>query len=623
MTYFKKHLFFLIYIQKSNKCIFSLYSQYIELLLTLKHNILYNTTNTPREINMNYIEDYLKENMILPIYQYKDGINQEEIPSDINSAITYLRQYANFSYSDNLCQDSPFTRFFTFTDGSGSIQTSELTNEHAEQFKKILSLTNHPFIKAKLYDLLGIITKDTSYKKLAAENYKLFFQTNLLTEEYNHILYIALERSLYLYHITDKTFEKDFADQIFHSLSYKDTEQNINCKYYAAISMNKLKSKCLALFIPDIEGLVSSYDKTYAIVYLDLLDILINYYSSIHAQEEYKQNINKYINYCENLCKDLSPHGYRYIDRALKLITKDNLKEIYDEKINELMFIRDEEQQKLYDSMSKFKCSLDDSISKQIDQVRIEIEEKINSFKTGTQQFFLLLNNFNPITKSELDKNLEINRNRIINCLNQIGFDENHTITFESATASEEEKKQIDIAQVIALNLQTKFYLFLSPFIYNLKVDESLKSMIQAILENNLFVPQDRKEIVADIIIDGFDKNIRKAVYNLISQFEYGIKEFLKSRKIYPVMYSGSHKKTVDLNHMLKSNNSNTKFRKAIVEILGEDLTLALEYLLCNKYLSNLRNNNYHSGYGDLSKYTIFEASAFYFIIEAYCLACE
>lgn len=572
---------------------------------------------------MNYIEDYLKENMILPIYQYKDGINQDEIPSDINSAITYLRQYANFSYSDNLCQDSPFTRFFTFTDGSGSIQTSELINEHAEQFKKILSLTNHPFIKAKLYDLLGIITKDTSYKKLAAENYKAYILFNLNDSNKHIQLKISLKRVIYLFHKFNKKEEKSFINDIF-ALLFENPLMAFKLKYISLTTLSEISSPILKEFIPHIETLTSSLDLTIAPVehYLNLLKILITHYSSTNQKMKYYSVIDRYVLFCVDACKQFSPHGYHYIDDALKLISSDKLKDKYEDKINELHFLKDDEQKKTYKKMTFVESPLDDKIVTEIEAKRNELIQNFKSFKNGAYQLFYLISNFLPLKKNELSTRLESQKGIFSDIANEILYNDDGTIKYESAYATKEEKRQVKVSEILVLDLEVKFDILLSPFIYNIKIDENLNSVVSSICENNLFIPPERRHIVNKIILDGLNKNIRRALYDLIPQFEHGLTCYLKSKGIYPIMYRGSNKVLIDLNHILTSKTKN-KFRKEVISIIGEDLTFELEYLLCNKYFGNLRNNNYHSGYDDLTQYTIYEAAAFYFILEAYCLACE
>ena len=59
---------------------------------------------------------------------------------------------------------------------------------------------------------------------------------------------------------------------------------------------------------------------------------------------------------------------------------------------------------------------------------------------------------------------------------------------------------------------------------------------------------------------------------------------------------------------------------KEIAELIGEDLTLTIEYLACRKLSGNLRNEYYHHGHGDTNKFSLDEASLFYFLIKAYCM---
>ena len=61
-------------------------------------------------------------------------------------------------------------------------------------------------------------------------------------------------------------------------------------------------------------------------------------------------------------------------------------------------------------------------------------------------------------------------------------------------------------------------------------------------------------------------------------------------------------------------------FRKHIVEILGDDLTQEIEFLSCRPLGSNLRNRNYHDGYGDTDCYKIEEMILFFMILKVYCL---
>ena len=49
---------------------------------------------------MHYLEDYLIEDREYSLYKLNPQIS--DIPQDIRDAVSYLRQYANFCYTDNV-----------------------------------------------------------------------------------------------------------------------------------------------------------------------------------------------------------------------------------------------------------------------------------------------------------------------------------------------------------------------------------------------------------------------------------------------------------------------------------------------------------------------------------------
>lgn len=575
---------------------------------------------------MPYIEDYINDNNVeYSLYNYRADIKVNDAPIEIQEVLNLLREKVNFGYSSNLCQENPFTQAYCFVNGPQSIKIEELTKDDANALLNALQYIKAPLTKAKIYDILGILTNQKIYKKSSADNYRQFILQNVCVCEHNNLLSISLQRSLFLYHELHDVNEKSFTQEIFTTIQYRDKNQEFMLKYYTVTALYKMNATVpLNNVIPDIERLVEVYDKTNAQRLIKLLSILINCYKSIHNDEKLYSAVDKYISFCEQACADFSPHGYKYIDTAVDLLIKDKkLKHKYEDKINELAFKRDAEHKKFYNGMNFIELPIDDNIKGELKIAHNTYEERIKSLQSGLQQFISLLNNFKPITQNELENNLKQQNHSILNCLNEIVFDDNGTIAFESVTATEDEKRQMQIAQCLQFDLNVKYCIFLQSFIFNLNVDNELKQIIYEIVDSNLIVPSERKAVVSAIILDGFNKNIRKAVYDLISQFEYGIKKYLQSKNIYPIIYQGSTHKNIDLNHMLRSSQKQNRFRSTLEEVFGIDLLLELEYLLCNRYLGNLRNNNYHEGYGDLNEYTIYEASAFYFLVEAYCLACD
>lgn len=77
----------------------------------------------------------------------------------------------------------------------------------------------------------------------------------------------------------------------------------------------------------------------------------------------------------------------------------------------------------------------------------------------------------------------------------------------------------------------------------------------------------------------------------------------------------------VDLNKILvqKKGRAN-KFRDALRELLGDNMTLSLEYLACRPLSGNVRNRNYHDGIKKNDSYDLEEVFLFYYLFEAYCL---
>lgn len=570
---------------------------------------------------MQYIEDFLdKADYEL---SYLKVATDKVIPSEIKDAINYIQTYANFCYT-NICSDIPFKQSFCFVNGMRSIKIEELNEENANRLIDIIKYSNNYFLKAKLYDIASIITKNKELKQLAAENYKahVLSDSNNLNE--NDTLRIATKRALYLYHKIDKNEEKAFVHSIF-SLQLDNTVSAFALKYCTATTLSEIKSSILKEFIPDIELLTSNIDMKVGSAenFLELLKILISYYSSANQSKNYFAAIDKYVLFCVEACNKFSPHRYHYLDDALNLISIDKLKDKYEDKINELLFIKDEEQKKAYQDMPFAEISLPKKLITELENNRKAITSEILSFQNGGQQLCYLLTNLLPTTKTALDKRLEAKKKSILSAINEIAHNKDGTILYESAYATEDEKRQFNIAEKLSSDLGIMWDILLSPFVYNLKIDDHLENMVASVLENNLFVPEERTDIIYKIIMGGLSRNIRKAVYDIIPQFEYGLTHYLKIKNVYPVMYRGSKKVHIDLNHILTSKKTKNKFRDKLVEIIGEDLSLELEYLLCNKFLGNLRNNNYHSGYGDLEKFNVFEVSAFYFILKAYCMGCD
>lgn len=155
------------------------------------------------------------------------------------------------------------------------------------------------------------------------------------------------------------------------------------------------------------------------------------------------------------------------------------------------------------------------------------------------------------------------------------------------------------------------------------KVDNELKEFLKTITRSNVLISNDRSDIVYNILLKGLtDNSYRTCVFDLLAQFENGCRLYLKNYcKLYPTIIKGGQTVNIDLNHMLVQKGSNeNKFRQKIAELIGFDLTTNIEYLACRRLTGNLRNNNYHSGYGDIETYTLNEVTLFFMLLKAYCM---
>ena len=201
--------------------------------------------------------------------------------------------------------------------------------------------------------------------------------------------------------------------------------------------------------------------------------------------------------------------------------------------------------------------------------------------------------------------------------MNNISFNDDGTIGYESAVATDEDKKERIISDIYNLHTVVSCPLTLWPFIDNLKIDQDFTDFISDLLSHNLFVPKDRYTVVFEKILSGLRKNISDALYYLIPQLEYGFLSYIKDRKhIYP-NHNGN---TININNMLvQKGNSQNRFRNALLEVLDPSLVQQLEYRLCRKFGGNFRNRSFHSGLSSTTQFSIQEAEAFFLILLVYC----
>ena len=556
------------------------------------------------------IENFIvKEEIDWNFYPSISSFEYKDMPDEIQSIVKYLNEKFSLWYSDDLYQENPFSYGWKFN--------AEENEKDVKKIQDIIKHTNSLMLKGKSYDILGIITNDSAYKLEAAENFLGYFMNSTKVVEHNYSLIESLNRALYLFHYLKKKDEiKNWGIKIFNDIEYKDAEQKFVICFYYIKFIQRIEQCLLKEFISNI---ITEVEKSTNISehHLESIEIIVNYYKSIRDEKNIEKWKCIYSDYCEELAKKTSPHGYGYLEKAIKMLDDEN----HLEKVNELRFLIDEQQRNMYDSMPMQSIPLDEKIINSLEEKRKEIVDCFKKMPNGILQLIWFLKEFNALSIKEIEEEQKNKKNSIIDLANHVVFAEDKTILYESSKATPAEKAEYETVTAYQLHHSIKHGILCRPFLDNLKIDEEFKSMLLDVCSHNLFIPQNRTKIVCDLLLEGLNRNVRKATFDLISQFEYGLREYLRiHKKQYPTIKKGSEKYNIDLNNILVNKSKNEVFRKHIVEILGDDLTQEIEFLSCRPLGANLRNRNYHDGYDDTNCYKIEEMILFFIIIKVYCL---
>lgn len=523
--------------------------------------------------------------------------------------IDFIIQKISFGYENQY--SNKFRPLAQFTDGRTSIY-DDLTDSDFETIKVIISNTDNIFLLAKCNELLYIKTNDVSYCETAIDNFikivDYYIALNKIYEvdDYlKHLLYLSKS-------IDDKNRIKIIIDNYVFDKNYQDNKLediiNLIFDFFDKCSYHKYDKKKLIDLIESLS--ISESDRG-----LLIINNVINYYSSNHDLIEQNIWINKYADLSETLCAKYSPKGYHYLKKAIEILSKQG--EYNYERINDLRFKLEEEQAKFYDSLHFVKLSDPYEENKELGQFIKHSKDLINKENDSIRKFICFLGCFNSVTSKQLDIFTKtMSESVFMNIMTQVIFDKNKRVVAEIESDDIKEKNKQNIIE--AYNFYHPIYYDIAlDYIKTLVLDEQLKSLIEEIISHNEFVPKDRINIVSEYVKKGFNKEIRLSLYNLIAQFENGCVNYLKNKKrIYPIIKKGNMSVKIDLNHIL----TDVKFRNSIVEILGEDLTKELQYLLVENRYGNLRNTNYHEAYSREDICNNFELLAFFKLVNVFCI---
>ena len=565
------------------------------------------------------IEHYIKENEYLNLWdESNEFINVENASQEMKKHIDYIRSKVNFIYGRDLCVEQPFVHVFVWTNGERSASFEDLTTDDVPKIKSLILNTEDCFLLGKLYDVIGILTNDNNYKVLAAHNLLLYFEQTFKTHPTYHVAEI-LKRSLFLWHgLKDhKTIENCIKDILEGDL-YASNERKVVLLRVLSVFVFKYAKKQMSIVA---KAIIDCYDDADASdVLLELAEKVINYFSSNHDEANCNIWRLKYKDTCCQLAEQRMNHGYDYYNKAIKHLDSEEHEDI----INELRFKIDEAQESLYDSMNMqaMPITLPNDAETEFFNHKKAVVDSLKNAQDGLSQLVFLLEYIKPRDITSIEKEIAENKSSFLSFVNNIRFNKDKHIEFDSADASEDEKREYDIANSLRMHMWVQHELFIAPFVYYLKNDSTVIELLDDILGHNCFVSCERKEIIKSAFIKGFNKEIKEALFALLSQFEYGCRHYLKVHKrIHTTTIVGSMETPVDLNKMLvKKNGKTNKYRDAIQELVGESMTLSLEYLACRPLSGNIRNRNYHDGINKSDNYDLEEVFLFYYLFEAYCM---
>lgn len=556
---------------------------------------------------MDKIEQYLDENnailtMDLMIYRTK----AVSMPRNIEDAINFLKGRFNFIYQLNLYQPCPFSPMMVFEE-KRSIQPSDLSEEDIDTALSLLDLTESHALRAKILDVVGFLRKDKELKLQAAEEYYKNF-SEFVNCGKTHEFIPPLQRCLYLLSQNGKKQNmKSIVIDLLEQKDYSD-EVEFSLVFYLSEFIPKFASSLMPRGISAANTTIDKHlDEP---ISLDIIDNLFPHIKDTNEKEKWKL---RYADIAKKVANRTSPHGYHYLERAASYFSEASTQ------FSELKFLSDEEQKKLYSSldMKSLTFELDNDLSNEAESCRKMMIETMQALPDGTMQFLVFLKYFKPYEVANIENEYQKQKNSIRYLVNNISFNDDGTIGYESAVATDEDKKERIISDIYNLHTVVSCPLTLWPLIDNLKIDQEFTDFMSDLLSHNLFVPNDRYAVVFEKILSGLRKNISDALYYLIPQLEYGFLSYIKDRKhIYP-NHNGN---TININNMLvQKGNSQNRFRNALLEVLDPSLVQQLEYRLCRKFGGNFRNRSFHSGLSSTTQFNIQEAEAFFLILLVYC----
>lgn len=572
---------------------------------------------------MALIENYIHRTDIVwqPLFHKSSFRPDYEQDKKLKPVIDFLCSKLSFWYYKDIMSENPFKPSMDFTaSGYGrSADIIDLEDKDIAYIEKVLKFTKHSLLQGFIYDVLGIIKKEKIFKLLASKHFIDYAKSLMGNDNHFGLLLRPLERAFALIVLAkDNAEAKNFIDFIFNDvvLSKHKNSFPIKVAMIDLVCMNYRKAQNSMLNM--IEKLYAQYenDREYLPYLIRITKLVMDIYKSKQDSKNSKVWAIKHAEQCCNL-EFFLPDTLKTIDKAINF-----LNDIDFEWTNKLRFKKQEMQKQFYDQMNMQTVSipLDEKLAKDINDHK---EKLTKPFKVldGVGQFCYLLKVFQPLTQTGVDKQLA---DRLSNPLvlsgvfNNIRFNDDNEIIYQSAHATEEQKVELDKIEIYVNYHKVLFDFIFMPFLWYVKLDDELKNLLKDICENNLLVQKD-SNLVLEYVLRGMNKGIRSALADLIPQFEDSCRLYIQNRGIFPVMRKGSKDIKVTLNEMFREQ----QFRTVLDELLGEELTQSIEVIACKELGSNIRNRYFHKGHGNDEQVTTDEMALFFLLIKAYCMGYE
>lgn len=565
---------------------------------------------------MAFIEDYIKKDELVwqnlfNRWSFKDEYEQD---AEIKPVIDFLVSKVTFWYYMAISSKNPFSPMadFTVSGGGRSINISDLNKNDFLYIESILKFTKHNLILGFMHDILGIANNDNNHKLVAAQCFAEFAKETAVAHQ--GLAIPPLERAFALLFQTKATDKINaLITLVFTDSVFANNISEIIIKVDIAQTLEKHYKRCFNDLLPYLETLYQKHcDDVNSIEYvIKLIRVILNIYKSKKNAEKINECIMKYTDLCCNIPANLFYLAVDIIEMAIK-----DIGDMCFECTNKLRFKKQEIQTKFIESMNmqSIPLRMDDKMVQKLESDRQAIIDKLKKFNS-IQQFCYFHTLFYPMTIKVTEDEIE-NKNLFEDLFNHMEFNEDNEIIYQSIKATSEQKKEHDIWEQYRYHCTIAYDFILSPYIQYLKFDDEFESVLKDICKHNLLIKKD-SDLVYESICFGLNKKIRTALTKLLPMFEENCRLYVKNMGVFPVIRKGGKEQEITLAEIF----IHSQFRNIIVDLIGEDLVRAIDYLACKPAGTKIRNKIAHKGLGNDDKVGLDEMALFFYLIKAYCLA--